>query len=210
MFGCDPSAHAATVVKNRQDTHMNPMPGNHESQRNTPTKTRRAPGPTAHLLLLAALVSLVAGCCTARLESKKEAGYSKTIQRLYVQSELASASSRIGENAEREFTCRLSALKMDYKYVTVDTLATDADNKQLKKAVKDYAPEATLVLRATSATTRNEQIQVLKVTAYLWDETLHKSVWRANIETLASMRGFAEAIIKDLQKDKLIPGNPTN
>lgn len=189
---------------------MKSMPGKYAPQRQAPAATRRAPGPAARLWMLAALVSLVAGCCTARLESKKEAGYSKTIQRLYVQSELASASSRIGENAERELTRRLSMLNMQCKYVTIDTLATDADRQQLKQAVKDFAPEATLVLRFASATTRNEQIQVLKVTAYLWDDMLHRAVWRANIETLASMRGFADAVIKDLQKDQLIPGPRAN
>ncbi|MCX6903303.1 MAG: hypothetical protein NTW03_07465 [Verrucomicrobia bacterium] len=168
-----------------------------------PSRLRAAP---KILFLAFVCVSVLAGCSTATIESKKEAGYSKTIKRLYVIAEFDNASKQIGEAADTEFCRRLSALKIDYKYFAMSPIATAGDQEQLATDLKDFAPEAVLLLHKIGGVVDNfGRFKRVRVQGVLTDYSSGKVVWHANIETLPSMGGMAEEVIKSLQKDNLLP-----
>ena len=163
---------------------------------------------TPNILLIALVcASVLAGCSTATLESKKEAGYSKTIKRLYVIAEFGRASKQVSEAADTEFCRRLSALKMNYRYFEMSPIATARDLEQLETELKDFAPEAVLGLRENGGVVdRFGRFKSLRIEGILTDYSSRKVIWHATIETLLSMGGMADEIIKSLQKENLLPG----
>ena len=154
-----------------------------------------------------ALVSVLTGCSTEAIESNKASGYSKKINRLCVISHLSAANKKIGAAAEEAFTRRLSSLKMDYKYFTANPLATTEDANNYNQAIKNYAPQAVLVLTMSRGLVDKHGWYIsMKVDASLYDESSQKTVWRATTDTISTDMGeMADEVILALQKDNLIP-----
>ena len=150
------------------------------------------------LLFLLVMTITSQSCVTAKIESNKEASYTKHPKRIFILINTASKSKEFTDyfiaGLQRNFTI---------KGVASDTYTHTAlsfeTNEEVNKKVSDYSPDAVMIIKQTEVHSTNNMVDGGRFEISMLDFESKKTVWKSILVVSGSM-GLSSAVDKSVNE----------
>ena len=160
-------------------------------------------------LSVIALLLVMQSCVTAKIESNKDASYTKQPKRIFILVNTASQATDFTTDFIAGFQKKLIIKGVTSSSYTHTALSFET-NDDVNKKITDYSPDAVLIIKQIEVHSTNKMVDGGKFEISLLDYESKKKVWKSDFDVYGSM-GLSSAsdksvdeLIKKMEEDKII------